>query len=171
MYREIVTKAVVGKGKINNSGELIINPNNKISKVLGCWVINHYFVSSFENGKVLAKGKYDVHVWYGCDNDGDTCIHKQTVDYIEEFSLKIKDEETINESNDYLIKCLKYPFCSGLLLNDDGTVSVKIEKELALDIIGETTLRVQTSGNCEEDWVNEQDISDINVNYLKKDIL
>ena len=169
MYREIVTKAVVGKGKIVNSGDVIINTNLSVSKILGCWVINHYFVSSFENGKVFAKGKYDVHLWYGCNSDEDTCIHKQTVDYIEEFPLKIKDNETINENNDYFIKCLKYPTCSGLFLNDDGTVSVKIEKELALDVIGETTLKVQTSSMTEEEWGSEQDLNNINVNYLNKE--
>ena len=86
MYREIVTRAVVGKGKISNNGEVIVNTSNSVSKVLGCWVINHYFVSNFEEGKVFAKGRYDIHVWYGYNKDSDTILHKQTVDYFEEFS-------------------------------------------------------------------------------------
>ena len=53
MYREIVTKAVIGKGKITNDSEIVVNPSNNPSKVLGCWVINHYSVSSFEDGKVF----------------------------------------------------------------------------------------------------------------------
>ena len=89
MYREIVTKAVIGKGKISNNSEAIIIPNNKVSKVLGCWIINHYFVNSYENGRVMAKGKYDLHVWYGFNDDADTCVHKQTIEYIEEYLLKI----------------------------------------------------------------------------------
>ena len=112
MYREIVTKAVIGKGKINNSGEVILKSTNVVSKVLGCWIINHYFVSNFENGKVFARGKYDVHVWCGYNNDSDTEIYKQTIDYIEEFPLKLKDDEEIDENNEFVIKCIKYPTCS-----------------------------------------------------------
>ena len=164
MYREIVTKAIIGKGKISNNGEVLISEINDVSKLLGCWVINHCFVSSFENGKVFAKGKYDIHLWCGVNGDSDTIIYKKTVDYIEEFSLKLKDEE-INENNEYVIKCAKYPSCNGLVLNEDGVISVKIEKELNLDIIGETTLKVQISSNKDE-WISNEDIDNINVNYL-----
>ena len=126
MYREIVTKAVVGKGKISNVNTVNVMVSNMASKVLGCWVINHYFVHSFENGKVFAKGKYDLHLWYGFNNDGDTAIHKQTIDYIEEFPLRMKDGETVSENNEFIIKSVKYPTCSGLTLNDDGTIGVKV---------------------------------------------
>lgn len=169
MYREIVTKAVVGKGKIINTGEVIVNPSNKASKVLGCWIINHYFISSYENEKVLAKGKYDVHIWYGYDDHKDTIIHKQTVDYIEEFSFNLKKGITINENNEFLIKCVKYPTCSGLSLDEDGNISVKVDKELNLDIIGEATLRVQISESCDDEWIDVGDINNINVNYLNKE--
>ena len=167
MYREIVTKAVIGKGKIANNSEVILNVSNSISKVLGCWVINHYYVSDFQNGMIFAKGKYDVHVWYGYDNDSDTIIHKQTVDYIEEFSLKVKENEVVDENNECIIKCIKYPTCTGLVLNENGTVSVKIDKELALDVIGETVLKVQTSSS--DDWAENDEINNINVNYFNKE--
>ena len=164
MYREIVTKAVVGKGKISNSSEVIVSPINSASKVLGCWIINHYFVSNFDNGKVFVKGRYDVHVWYGFNDDTDTVVHKQTVDYYEEFSLNVKNGVGINENNEFTIRCLKYPTCSGLSLNSDGTVSVKVEKELSLDIIGEAKLKVQISES--DDWSSDEEINSINVNYL-----
>lgn len=165
MYREIVTKAVIGKGEISNEGEIIVNELSNVSKVLGCWIINHSYSSELVNGKVFAKGKYDVHVWYGYNNDSDTVIHKQTVDYNEEFSYKLKREEEINYNYDFVIRCVKYPTCTGLLLDENGNIVVKIEKKLSLDIIGEVKLRVQISN--EEDWVNN-DINEINVDYLNK---
>ena len=165
MYREIVTKAVIGKGKIVDSGEAIIKPDSSISKVLGCWIINHYYVSSFENNKPLVKGRYDLHVWYGFNNDTDTSIHKQTIDYVHEFNVSVKNGEEISSNNEFNVSCLKYPTCSGLSLNDDGSVSVKVEKELSLDVIGETKLKVQISSNS-DDWNN--DIDNINVDYLNK---
>ena len=165
MFTEIVTKAVVGKGKISNSGTVIVNVDNNISKVLGCWIINHYYVSSLENDFVFAKGKYDLHLWYGANNDSNTFVHKQTVDYVEKFNIKMKNNENINKDNEFIIRNSKYPTCNGLNLNDDGSVSVVVEKELLLDVIGETTLKVQVS-NIEE---TGDDINDIDVNYLNKE--
>lgn len=167
MYREIVTKAVIGKGKISNNFEVIVNPENKVSKVLGCWVINHYFVSNYDSGRVYAKGRYDVHIWYGFNGDTETIIHKQTVDYFEEFNLKLKNDVDINENNEYVIKCVKYPCCSGLSLMNDGNISIKVEKELNLDIIGEAKLKVQISES--EDWSECDDINNINVDYLNRE--
>ena len=40
-FKEIVTKAVVGKGKKRFTNNYSIDVDNKPSTVLGCWVINH----------------------------------------------------------------------------------------------------------------------------------
>ena len=168
MYSEIVTRAVVGKGKIFNNNEVVVNTNNVPSKVLGCWIINHYYVSSYENGRAVARGKYDLHIWYGFNGDSDTIVHKQTIDYIEDFSLKMKNNEDLSEENELIIKCVKYPTCTSLNLNDDGTIRIKVEKELNLDVIGEAKLKVHISSNTEDEWVNGEDIDNIDVNYLNK---
>lgn len=167
MYREIVTKAVVGKGKLANANKAIVSTSNSVSKILGCWIINHYFVNNYENGHVVARGKYDLHIWYGYNDDRDTAVHKQTIDYVEEYTLNMKHIENLSEENELSAKCAKYPVCSGLTLNEDGTISVIIEKELRLDVIGETTLKVQIDSNYDE-WVNDEDIENINVDYMNK---
>ena len=166
MYREIVTKAVIGKGKISNNGEIIVSPSGSVSKVLGCWVINHEFSPSYENGSVFVRGKYDVHIWQGINSDSDNFVHKQTIDYVEEFKVKMKQGECLNENNELVIRCAKYPTCSSLDLRDDNTISLKVEKELVLGVIGETTLRVEISQG-KDDWFSDDDIANINVNYMK----
>ena len=169
MYREIVTKAVVGKGKISNNSEIVINTSNVASKVLGCWIINHYFVSSYEDNKVLVRGKYDLHIWYGYNKDSDTFIHKQTVEYVEEFPLKMKNGETLNADNELVTKCNKYPTCNSLVLNSAGTINVKVEKELVLDVIGEAKLKVQIDNSSCDEWIdNNEEINKIDTNYLNK---
>ena len=168
MYREIVTKTVIGKGKISNASEVVANVSNIPSKVLGCWVINHYFISSYSNDKVFAKGKYDLHIWYGYNDDGDTAVHKQTIEYIEEFALKIRNNEYLNEENEFVAKCSKYPTCSSLTLTDEGNIVVRVEKGLVLDVIGESKLKVQVDCNLSDEWVNNDDINDIDTNYLNK---
>ncbi len=167
MYREIVTKAVIGKGKIANTSDIILNLANVPSKLLGCWIINHYYVGSYENGKVFAKGKYDLHVWYGYNNDSDTFIHRDTIEYIDEFNIRLKSGEELSDSSELVCQCVKYPTCSALSLGDDGKVTVKVDKELSLDVIGETKLKVQIT-NSEDEWVNSDDINSINVNYMNK---
>ena len=79
----------------------------------------------------------------------------------------MKNKETLKEEDELVARCIKYPSCSSLNLNEDGTISVKVEKELSLDVIGETKLRVQVTAN-EEEWVSEDDLDDIDVNYLNK---
>ena len=42
-YKEIVTKAVIGKGKKLFTTDNTIKVSNLPSTILGCWVINHNF--------------------------------------------------------------------------------------------------------------------------------
>ena len=42
-FKEIVTKAVIGKGKRVTTSTHTIKPQNKPDTVLGCWIINHSF--------------------------------------------------------------------------------------------------------------------------------
>ena len=42
-YKEIVTKAVVGKGKKAFKNTYTVEADHEPSTVLGCWVINHQF--------------------------------------------------------------------------------------------------------------------------------
>jgi len=45
LYKEIVTKAVIGKGKKRYKNNYKINTDNTPNTVLGCWIINHVLVS------------------------------------------------------------------------------------------------------------------------------
>jgi spore coat protein E len=40
-YKEIVTKAVVGKGKKSSKNEYQVQTEENPNTILGCWVINH----------------------------------------------------------------------------------------------------------------------------------
>lgn len=46
LYKEIVTKAVVGKGKKYYKNTYNIESSSVPSTILGCWVINHVLVGS-----------------------------------------------------------------------------------------------------------------------------
>ncbi len=55
-YKEIVTKAVIGKGKKTFANKYSLEVPNKVDTVLGCWVINHNIFGNNEEGSVLIKG-------------------------------------------------------------------------------------------------------------------
>ncbi len=51
-YKEIVTKAVIGKGKKYFKNNYSLTPADKPSNVLGCWVINHHLVVGDNHSKL-----------------------------------------------------------------------------------------------------------------------
>ena len=59
-YQEILTKAVVGKGKKSFENEYVLESNLKPSKVLGCWVINHLMKPLLKDGLVYVEGEYEL---------------------------------------------------------------------------------------------------------------
>ncbi len=52
MYKEIVTKAIIGKGKKVSSSKYELIPENDANTVLGCWVINHLLVVGDNHCKI-----------------------------------------------------------------------------------------------------------------------
>ena len=66
-YKEIVTKAVVGKGKKYYRNTYVINTDSKPNTVLGCWVINHKFSGHEVDDRIedafngVSEGKFDIN--------------------------------------------------------------------------------------------------------------
>jgi spore coat protein E len=60
-YKEIVTKAVVGKGKKYFTNTYEIEATNKPSTVLGCWVINHKFKGTEGNNPMTFFKSLEIY--------------------------------------------------------------------------------------------------------------
>ena len=58
-FKEIVTKAVIGKGKKTFTDNLSLQVENSPTTILGCWVINHNFRGNMSNKTVVITGSYD----------------------------------------------------------------------------------------------------------------
>ena len=156
MLKEIVTKAVISKGKISESNELQLEVNDNANKVIGCWVINHHYINLLEKEKVYVNGSYDVHIWYALNDSKDTKIYKKTIDYKQEV---VMDNYNFNkDESEYKVYCIEYPNCTNLQLIDNRFI-LTIKKGLAIDVIGESKLLVQ---------VSEADELGINTNYIKR---
>ena len=82
-FKEIVTKAVIGKGKKYYKNTYTIETERVPTTVLGCWVINHSFKGADVGGKVVINGSFDVNIWYSYDNDTKTTVLNKKITYSE----------------------------------------------------------------------------------------
>ncbi len=143
-YREIVTKAVVSKGKktfITNNKINVDRP----STILGCWVINHNFNGSKSGNDIIINGSYDVNIWYSYDNDTKTDVVRETNTYNEIIHMRSKEEY---EGEEIIVRSLKQPSCIKADIVDNSIVYV-IEKELGIELVGD--IKVKIEANLEED--------------------
>ncbi len=172
--REIVTKAVVGKGKKSFTTTKTVTPNGNANTILGCWVINHDYNGKRNDNKIIINGSYDINIWYSCDNDTKTEVIKDTNTYKEEVLSPNITEDVSNE--EVIIRSLKQPTCIRCDIID-GKIEYTIEKELGIEIVGD--VKVKISYDEEEDpWQKLEDSNDLKVekeidkevdeNYLDK---
>ena len=90
-YREIVTKAVLGKGKKVFTHNHFVNTLENPTNVLGCWVINHNFKGNKEGSIITITGSYDINIWYSYANDTKTDVVKETFNYKENINIREKE--------------------------------------------------------------------------------
>ena len=172
LYKEIVTKAVIGKGKKYFKNNYTIKPTEKPTTVLGCWVINHKFEGYKSNGKIGVDGSFDVNIWYSYDSDTKTTVITKKVMYTEEEKLNVESQNIVNK--DIIVRSLKQPSC--ISAKEDGnTINIEIEKELGLEIIGDTKVKI-SSVDEEETWdllddPDEKTIDNVNPNYINEEII
>ena len=145
-YREIVTKAVIAKGKKTFTDDYVVSVNNRPSTILGCWVINHNFNGVKVNDEIRITGNYDVNIWYSYDNDTKTEVLKETREYTEVVRLRDRDEDTSGE--EIIVRSLKQPSCVKVDIVDDN-IKYVIEKELGIELVG--NIKVKIEANSEED--------------------
>lgn len=146
MLKEILTRAVLAKGKVETSNVEKLELKNNPSKLVGCWIINNNFLSIVENSKVYIVGSYDIHIWYAINNDKDTAIEKITMEYKD---LVEFDEKFNTDEGEFKLYCNEYPHCIGMELVDNNAL-VTVNKKVLVDVIGETKLMVDVNETFNE---------------------
>lgn len=158
-YKEIVTKAVIGKGKKFFKNNYTIEAETKPSTVLGCWVINHKFKGYKSGEKIGVDGSYDVNIWYSYDNDSKTTVVNKQIKYNEVFNVKTKSDADLTGDTDIIVRTLKQPTCSKVDITGDGNITFDIEKELGVEVVGETKMKIAIEDD-EEPWDDLDEVSD-----------
>lgn len=170
MFKEIVTKAVIGKGKktFRNTYELFTTDN--ISNVLGCWVINHTMSGVCENGKVKITGSFDVNIWYSYDDNTKTNVDARKISYTEVVSVRLNNDQVLTNNSEILVTSLQNPTVIQVS-NSNNKITYEVEKTLGIEIIGDTKVRVQILDNVEDYDIIEEDIDSVIDHEVKEDYL
>lgn len=171
-YKEIVTKAVIGKGKKKYRNSYQIAVEQTPTTILGCWIINHNFSAKENNDLILINGSFDANIWYSFDSDTKTTVITKTITYQEEEKMSTTQKDIVNK--DIIIRSLKQPTCISAK-SDGNTINLEIEKELGLEIIGDTKVKI-SSVDEEETWdildsEEAQEMDKINENYINEEII
>ena len=172
-YKEIITKAIIGKGKKIFKNEYSVECEKDIDTVLGCWVINHDLKGVKDGEYIKIVGSYDINIWYSYDNNTKTDVVSNRMFYEERVRVRIKENSEINDNTEIIIRSLKNPTCIDVN-NSDKTIKYTISKELGIEILGDTKIKIPVSNN-EDDYdviIDEESLSDeidksVYENYLK----
>ena len=149
-YKEIVTKAVIGKGKKYFKDNYSISAENEPTTILGCWVINHSFKGTKENDTVKIDGSYDINVWYSYDNNTKTDVIKMTNNYQE--IVKVKKKEDVDlDKEEIIVRSLKQPTVIQADINGNNIVYT-IEKELGIELVGNTKVKIVIDEKDDDEW-------------------
>ena len=168
-YKEIVTKAVVSKGKklfTTNHNVEVSNP----STILGCWVINHNFNGTKSNNNIVINGSYDVNIWYSYDNDTKTDVVKETNTYKEVVHMRNVDDI---DGEEIIVRSLKQPNPVKVEINGNN-INYIIEKELGIELVGDVKVRIEANeedDNWDEIVEESKEIDSINEDYINEEII
>lgn len=144
----------------------------KKGKKLSPKTITHKFSGEKSGNSILLKGTCDVNIWYSCENDTKTLVSKQTINYEEIVNVTRKRKSELSDNEEIIVRSLKQPSCiKADIVNDK--IEYDIEKELGIEILGETMIRIPIE-NDEDDWeeiIDERSIDEEIDSSVKEDFL
>jgi spore coat protein E len=161
-YREIITKAVVAKGRKFTQSNHTICPSHEPASILGCWIINHTYEAKKVGKTVEINGCYDINIWYSYNNNTKTEVVTERVDYTDIIKLKYRDPDSLDDQ-DVIARVVQQPNCVEAVISPRGNrIIVHVEREFIVEVIGETKVCVAVHPDkCEcndDDWGVEEDV-------------
>ncbi len=171
-YREIVTKAVIAKGKKKYKNSYQITVDNEPTTVLGVWIINHNFKATDTGDKIKIDGSFDANVWYSYDNDTKTEVVKKACNYSE--IIKMNDISEEYDNANIVVRSLTDPKCVSANI-DSNKINYEVELELGIELVGDVKVKISVLDELdgydliEEKKDLESEIEDsVNTDYLKE---
>lgn len=176
-YREIITKAICGKGKKFSQSAHTVTPTHKPSNILGCWVINHKYKTNYHKDSVIVEGTYDINTWYSYNNNTRTEVVCETVNYRDRVPLTLRDKQVVSDQVDVTCRALQEPNCLEAKISPNGNkVVAQVEREFLVEVIGETKVKVQVDDDGlieaaadDDDDDLDKELDGLNSEFLTED--
>jgi spore coat protein E len=156
--RQIITKAICGKGRKFSQATHTVTPPHRPSSILGAWIINHQYEAVKADGGIEVVGNYDINIWYSYDGNSKTDVAKETVSYVELVPLSYVDEKHSSSTEEVYAEATQEPNCVEANISGSGdSIVIRVEREFRVEMVAETKVCVVVCANgCEED---DKDIS------------
>lgn len=158
--REIVTRAVVGKGKKLFRLKQLVTPSNEAFSVLGCWIINHEFEATKNGNKVDVSGNFEINIWYSYDDNTKTDIARRITNYQETVKVREVIKDNLGSSTDVMARILQQPTCTNARIVGND-IEIEVIFEVLVEVIGVTKMMVTVFNNpdnietIDDDFENE----------------
>lgn len=172
-YREIISKAVISKGKKTFHVTGSITADNSPSTILGCWVINHKFDGVKQKEKIAIDGSFDVNIWYSYDNDTKTAVVKESHAYNE--IVKMHDIPNEYDNVGIVLRSITDPKCVSVDIKDN-IIDYQVDLELGIELVGDVKVKVAVDESLdeykeifEEKPIDKEIDDNVNPDYLKKE--
>jgi spore coat protein E len=157
--REIVTKAVCGKGRKFALVSHTITPPCSPTSILGAWIINHRHEAIRSGDHVEITGEYDVNIWYSHDHNSKTDVAKETIAYVESVPLTYIDHKHKAVTSEVIAEATQVPNCVEACISANGrSVLLRVEREFEVEMIAETKVCIVVCpGGCNDEFDKEFD--------------
>lgn len=149
--REIVTKAVCGKGRKFSQVSHHVVPPNHPSSILGAWIINHQYEAAKSGEGVEVIGTYDINIWYSYSNNSKTDVAKETISYVETVPLSYLDPKYRASTEEVFAESTQEPNCVEATVSSNGEeVIIRVEREYRVEMVAETKVCVRVCNHCDD---------------------
>ncbi|GGA24741.1 outer spore coat protein CotE [Paenibacillus physcomitrellae] len=140
--REIITKAICGKGRKFSTVTHTVTPPHNPSSILGAWIINHQYEAVAAGDGIEVIGTYDVNIWYSYDKNSQTAVAKEKVSYVENVPLTYLDGRHRSSTVEVTAEATQEPSTVEATVSGGGSVLIRVEREFAVELVAETKLNV-----------------------------
>jgi spore coat protein E len=142
--REIITKAICGKGRKFSTVTHTVTPPHGPTSILGAWIINHQYEAVSAGDGIEVIGTYDINIWYSYDKNSQTDVAKETVSYVEHVPLSYVDPKHRASTVEVSADATQEPSCVEATVSaGGGSVIIRVEREFAVELVAETKVCVK----------------------------
>lgn len=164
--REIITKAVCGKGRKFSTATHTVTPPHHPTSILGAWIINHQYEAVAAGNGIEVIGTYDVNIWYSYDKNKQTEVAKETVSYVELIPLTYLDPRHRASTAQVSAEATQEPNCVEAGVSPGGgSVTLRVEREFEAELVAETKVRVYVSDQSDDPEDKDYDFDGESFDY------